>query len=375
MLTYGFYNSRNHDRRYDALQISSMFDGIIHDGVYMGIGNRLMVTQGTGMMVLVGTGRAWFNHTWTLNDAPLPITIPQSEVILNRIDAVVLEVNNETSVRANSVKVVKGTPSSNPVRPTLINNVNVHQHPLAYVHVTKGVTSIRTADITNMVGTSACPFVTGVVQSMNIDPLIAKWEDQWNAFFERETADMTATNAFWKDQWQKWFIAQTAEIQNAYLNWKREWDAWYDSQTTEMINTKNYWEELWEAWFYQYTNDNIKDIADFKVNLRKEFDEWFAEMNAIIDGDIATNLANELIEVKRELENCKKFKHDLLVDHSIYDVLYDNSYRHYEEVLDNVGDTVLDSDSSPVISGTYMSEPILDSDGHAIEARIKFALA
>ena len=87
-VTYGFYNSKNHDRRYDAIQMSSIFDGIIRDGVLQHFGTAMMVKESEGMMVNVGIGRAWFNHTWTLNDALLPLTLPLSEVILNRIDAV-----------------------------------------------------------------------------------------------------------------------------------------------------------------------------------------------------------------------------------------------------------------------------------------------
>ena len=89
-VTYGFYNSKNGDRRYDAIQMSSIFDGIIRDGVFQHIGTAMMVEESEGMTVNVGIGRAWFNHTWTLNDAPLPLTVPLSEVILNRIDAIVL---------------------------------------------------------------------------------------------------------------------------------------------------------------------------------------------------------------------------------------------------------------------------------------------
>lgn len=88
-VTYGFYNSKNKDRRYDAIQMSSIFDGIIRDGILQHVGTAMMVKESTGMMVNVGIGRAWFNHTWTLNDALLPLTVPQSEVILNRIDAVI----------------------------------------------------------------------------------------------------------------------------------------------------------------------------------------------------------------------------------------------------------------------------------------------
>ena len=51
-------------------------------------------------MVTVGTGRAWFDHTWTLNDTPLTLEIePASEMVV-RIDAVVLDIDRrKMSVR------------------------------------------------------------------------------------------------------------------------------------------------------------------------------------------------------------------------------------------------------------------------------------
>ena len=207
-VTYGFYNSKNKDRRYDAIQMSSIFDGIIRDGILQHVGTAMMVKESTGMMVNVGIGRAWFNHTWTLNDALLPLTVPQSEVILNRIDAVILEVDSRESVRANTIKIVKGTPATNPVKPSMIKTNDRWQYPLAYIRVNSGVTSIRQANITNTVGTSECPFVTAPLEKMSIDALVAQWKDQWDAFYEKETSDMEATNSFWKDQWSKWFNRQ-----------------------------------------------------------------------------------------------------------------------------------------------------------------------
>ena len=213
-VTYGFYNSKNKDRRYDAIQMSSIFDGIIRDGILQHVGTAMMVKESTGMMVNVGIGRAWFNHTWTLNDALLPLTVPQSEVILNRIDVVVLEVDARESVRANAIKIIKGTPATNPAKPTMISTTDRWQYPLAYIQVNSGVTSIRHANITNAVGTSECPFVTAPLEKMSIDALVAQWKDQWDAFYEKETSDMEATNAFWKDQWSKWFSTRRKKSRN-----------------------------------------------------------------------------------------------------------------------------------------------------------------
>ena len=183
-LTYGFYNSLNNDRRYDATQLSSIFDGLIKDGVFASIGSAFVVSADTGLSVKVGTGRAWFNRTWTLNDAPLVLTAEQSEMLLNRIDAVVLEVNSEESVRANSIKIVKGTPASSPTTPSMISTESVHQYPLCYIYIAAGVTEIKQENITNAVGTTECPFVTGILSAISTDELLMQWKNEFDNWFD-----------------------------------------------------------------------------------------------------------------------------------------------------------------------------------------------
>lgn len=182
-LTSGFFNSKNHDRLYDATQISTLFEGLINDGVYQGVGNIFKVSASNGMNVTVDTGRAWFNNTWTRNDALIVLTVPTAEQVLKRIDAVVIEVNSLETVRNNTIKIVKGTPASNPAKPSLTKNDDVHQYPLAYITVDPNVTVITQQKIQNAVGTSACPFVTGIIDTLDIDDLIAQWSSEFNVLF------------------------------------------------------------------------------------------------------------------------------------------------------------------------------------------------
>lgn len=184
-VTYGFYNSLNHDRLYDAIQMSSIFDGIITDGIFSTIGTAMVVTApGDDMFVNVGAGRAWFNHTWTLNDTEYPIEVPESEVVLSRIDALVLEIDSSVETRANTLKFVKGTPSSNPVKPTLTHTAEVNQYALAYITVGPGVTVITQSNVENAVGTDETPFITGILQQISIETLIGQWEAEFNEYFQ-----------------------------------------------------------------------------------------------------------------------------------------------------------------------------------------------
>ena len=189
--TCGFFNSQNGDRKYNAEQMASIFDGLIKDGVYDTIGEIFAVTPGTGMQVLVGSGRAWFDHTWNNNDAQYPLAITAADVSLPRYDAVVLETNHSDTVRTNRLRVLTGTPASNPVKPTMTSTANVKQHPLAYIKVTAGATAITQSMIQVVVGTSECPFVTGIIETAQIDALFQQWNGEFDEWFENLKAQLS----------------------------------------------------------------------------------------------------------------------------------------------------------------------------------------
>ena len=185
-LTYGFFNSVNHDRIYDARQMSKIFNGIINDGVFQNIGDLFAVTPHEGMDIFVGTGRAWFNGTWTNNDTNYSLTVTQSNPLYPRIDAVVLEVNESTESRQNSLKMVDGTAATEPEKPTLVNTEFIHQYPLAYVTVPANASGIAAVDIENVVGLEeeGCPFVTGILQVNSVDALYSQWDAAFQIWFD-----------------------------------------------------------------------------------------------------------------------------------------------------------------------------------------------
>lgn len=186
-VTSGFFNSVNHDRLYDAEQISSIFDGIIEDGVYANIGDAFYVSpyEESNDTIIVGTGRAWFDHTWTLNDTPLSLVLDPPNGVLSRIDTVVIDVDRTDRVRKNSIMVVSSGYSSDPTPPTLINEERHKQHPIANILVPPGTSQpIQAHHITYLVGTDDCPIVMCPLKAMNIENYFKQMQDEFEIWFD-----------------------------------------------------------------------------------------------------------------------------------------------------------------------------------------------
>lgn len=271
-VTCGFFNAvevdGEADRLYYAEEMCSLFDGIIKDGVFMSIGDQLRVTADTGINVCVGVGKAWFNHTWTKNDAPLIIECEASEVLQDRIDAVILEVDATTAVRDCSIYVIKGTPDSkNPAKPILENSEHKHQYALCYIYRKADSTVITQANIENAVGTAETPFISGLMQTVSLDQLLGQWQAQLDEFVASESAELDKFTEDKYNEYNAWFD----EMKTLMAEATTELDNWTTSQQTTIL-----------SWF-----DNIRDqlSADSAVNLQLQIDEH--EIKSILQNGFA----------------------------------------------------------------------------------------
>lgn len=235
---YGFYNSLHGDRRYDAIQMSKIFDGIIGDGVYETVEHALTIrASSVADQVIVQPGRAWFDHTWNYNDADLPIDASLSDILLDRYDAIVIDIQSDEQHRENQLLWVTGTASSDPQKPEMIKEEFHTQYPLAYVYRRANTEIINQADIENTVGTEECPFVTGIIDTISIDDLLLQWKAQWGNWVENFEAGCVA-----------WWAAEQEEIED-----------WEDLS-----------QEQFAAWFERMEGQLSEDAAG---NLQRQIDE------------------------------------------------------------------------------------------------------
>lgn len=293
--TFGFYNALNHDRRYNAIQVSSIFDGIIKDGIFMSIGGHMNVkATGNGFNIVVESGRAWFNHTWSLLDADYPMVVPPSDVLEDRIDVVVLEVNENVDVRQNFIKIISGTPAEKPTKPALTNNLDIHQYALAYITVPANSVTLTQSNVENAIGLGSTPFVTGILETINIDDLVAQWKSQWNDWTEE--VDLNWNNWFdtVDNAWLAWFTQQQSKWEDILADRTEEWEEIKDTVDSE--------------WASQQGNIN-SDYTNWKSSALAAYNQWLDQIKGTLDDDAATQLAKEVVELKNRDDVISTYQH------------------------------------------------------------------
>lgn len=137
--SFGFYNAESNeygspDRSYDAEDFSKYLDGIISDGVIKPYGDafKVSVVDSSARTISIGTGKGWFNGTWSVLDEPREVNLPPNAA--DHLDAVILKIDK--GARMNSIYV-----KSFGNKITLTNNksAGIFEYCLAGIRVTNNV--------------------------------------------------------------------------------------------------------------------------------------------------------------------------------------------------------------------------------------------
>lgn len=177
----GFFNAVNNDRVYNAELMSGIFEGLITDGVYESVGNKLAVKPSGGMGVQIDTGRGWFAKHWVNNSSPYQLTLEAADVVLNRYCAVCIRVDTTAAVRSAEPYLKYSDYATTPVKPTMTRTETVNEYCLAYVYIPAGSSAVTAANIEDTRGNNdLCGWVTGLIEQLSTTTLFSQWEAIFN---------------------------------------------------------------------------------------------------------------------------------------------------------------------------------------------------
>lgn len=190
------------DRSYLAEDFAKFFSPLIGNGVFAGRSNELQVFQSVpaSMSVTVSSGQAWIGGYGYLNDSDLTVTVDPADGALDRIDRIVVQWS-AVDRRIRSVWK-KGTPSVNPVAPSLQWDADYKELNLCTLDITAGLSAITQDKIKDTRADSfVCGWVTGLIDQVDTSTLFA----QWDAAYAKAYAETGNYIANQKAAWEAFF--------------------------------------------------------------------------------------------------------------------------------------------------------------------------
>ena len=144
----GFFNSKNLDRTYTAEDFTSYLSSIICNGILDTYGQNFKLTAASsGLKVNLGTGKAWIDGHYFINDARYSIDLSSyQDESLPRFVAISILLDVGESVRSVSLEIIPGTPAESPTLPSLPHDENKTRLLMYAVRLNPSATSLTEND-------------------------------------------------------------------------------------------------------------------------------------------------------------------------------------------------------------------------------------
>ena len=228
----GFWNSIDGDRTYSAEDMAIPFDGVITEGVFANWGDAFKPTVINENTITIGSGKAWLAKKWIQNDSVYQMPIKVSDYASSnesRTVVVCLDLKVETYYRfaqflveeqrnySSFVDMLNAVTDRNSGRNTLV---------LFAINFAAGDSSIQNTNITSLIGSAWCPYVTAPVQTVTVDDIRNKWDAAYDSLMKdiAGNAQTKATEAEsnFEASFNTWFLTlknqlntnQAANLQN-----------------------------------------------------------------------------------------------------------------------------------------------------------------
>lgn len=213
----GFFDSINQDRLYSANDMNKPYSRVIADGVFASdiehhSSDLKVRSAGSGMNITVDAGQGIFAHKWFENEAAIVITVPSNTNANARIDSVIIQIDESSSGRVGSVVYREGTAASNPVHPDINQEEEITEYRIADIYVGSGVSSIGDDVITDLRGSSECPWVTGLIQQVDTSSMWTQFQAAYNQQYAAFTDDYNNYKDQQRTAWEAFVEQLTDEL-------------------------------------------------------------------------------------------------------------------------------------------------------------------
>ena len=256
-VTFNSQGIPSYDRAISSEPLRKLIKSLFSDGVLPNPSTNMQVQAGEGMTVIVNPGFAICNGCMKLEEKSRTLVVQASSTSLDRIDTVILRLNNNEDIRSLDFYILEGTPATKPVRPSLTQNATIWEIGLADIFIASNTSVITNQRITDTrYETARC----GIISSIS--------EFDTTTLYQQVQADLDVFRDVSEQQFSEWIET----IQQDFETWKNE-------QTTDFSN---------------WMSGEQTDFENWRDQEKASFDAWFAALENQLSGDVAANLQNQI---------------------------------------------------------------------------------
>lgn len=189
-----------YDRAITSAPLRRLYNMLFSDGVLPNPSTNMQVSAGEGMNVLVAPGFAICRGCLKLEEDIRELAIQAADATYDRIDTVVLRLNDNDDVRICDLYIVKGVAQSIPIRPALTRTESIWEIGLADLFISAGTSGISNQRITDTrYETERCGIISSISQ-FDTTTLYQQVQADLAAFQQNEQADILAWFEYIKGQ-------------------------------------------------------------------------------------------------------------------------------------------------------------------------------
>lgn len=213
----GFFDAVDQDRVYTADQMNLPYKRVICNGVFAqpdGTASTdfLVESASNAMDIIVNAGEGLFADKWFNSPSAITITVPNNTALNPRIDSVIVQVDTRTTGRVGNIVYRTGTAAASPSAPAINQVENVTEYRVANVYVAASANAINNDAITDLRGSSSCPWVTSLVQQVDTSTLWQQFQTAYLNQYNQYTQDYQEYVSEQRQAWEDFLSTLTSEL-------------------------------------------------------------------------------------------------------------------------------------------------------------------
>ena len=174
--SFGFFDSRGLDRTYTAENFCDYLGSLICNGIQDNYGDCFSVTANGDLMVKIGTGKAWINGHYFINDSPYTLDLSRYvDESMSKYLIVGAYCDVGDSYRKCDIEIKVGTAATTPTIPTFTNTQTRTYLTLAAIRLNAAATEIKQSNITDYrESLSKCGYVRCILGKCKVSEMLAE---------------------------------------------------------------------------------------------------------------------------------------------------------------------------------------------------------